>query len=155
MLFLLPACIFLVDRLVKIWAKDTLSMQPGGVIPWPGMLRLVYVENTGMAFGVLSGQRWLLVLLSLAAVAVVAVSLRPYQLGPWAKLALMCILGGMAGNLVDRMFFGYVVDMFDLMFIRFAIFNVADIFISLGAVMLCVSLLFRPNDWKKKEEKAL
>ncbi len=155
MLFLLPVCIFVADRLTKIWAQQSLALQPGGIIPWPGMLRLVYVENTGMAFGVLSGQRWLLVTLSLAAVVIVAVSLRPYKLGRWAELSLLCIIGGMAGNLLDRVLFGYVVDMFDLLFIRFAIFNVADIFISLGAVMLCISLLFRPGDWKKKEEKPL
>ena len=155
MLFLLPVCIFLADRLTKVWAQRFLSLQPGGILPWPNMLRLVYAENTGMAFGALPGQRWLLVILSLAAVVIVTVSLRPYQLGRWAELALMCILGGMAGNLFDRILFGYVVDMFDLLFVRFAIFNVADIFISLGAVMLCISLLFRPNDWKKKEEKAL
>ena len=155
MLFLLPVCIFVADRLTKIWAKQSLALQPGGIIPWPGMLRLVYVENTGMAFGVLSGQRWLLVTLSLAAVVIVAVTLRPYKLGRWAELSLLCIIGGMAGNLLDRVLFGYVVDMFDLLFIRFAIFNVADIFISLGAVMLCISLLFRPGDWKKKEEKPL
>ena len=155
MLFLLPVCILIVDRVTKIWAQQSLAMQPGGMIPWPNMLRLIYAENTGMAFGMLSGQRWLLVLLSIAAVIIVVISLRPYQLGLWAKLSLLCVMGGMTGNLLDRILFGYVVDMFDLMFIRFAIFNVADIFITLGAVMLCISLLFRPGDWKKKEEKPL
>ncbi len=154
MLFLLPAGIFLIDRLVKVWAQRFLASKPGGMLLWPGVVRLFYTENTGMAFGFLSGQRWLLVALSLLAVAVVAVSLRPYHLGLWAELSLMSILGGMAGNLMDRMVLGYVVDMIDLVFVRFAVFNVADMFISLGAVFLCLSLLFRPGDWRRKGEKA-
>ncbi len=154
MLFLLPALIFLVDRLIKVWAQQYLSAQAGGILLWPKVLRLYYAQNTGMAFGFLSGQRWLLILLSLVAVAAVAVSLRPYQLGLWAKLSLLSIMGGMLGNLADRMFLGYVVDMIDLLFIRFAVFNVADMFISIGAVFLCFSLLFRPNDWQRKGEKA-
>ncbi len=154
MLLLLPAGIFLLDRLVKIWAQHSLSAAPGGIELVPGIMRLFYAENTGMAFGFLSGQRWLLVLLSLAAVAGVIVSLRPYRLGLWAKLSLMSILGGMLGNLADRVFFGFVVDMFDFLFVRFAVFNVADIFISAGAVFLCISLLFRPDDWRRKEGKA-
>jgi signal peptidase II len=94
------------------------------------------------------------VLLSLAAVIAVVFSLRPYRLGLWAKLSLLSILGGMAGNLTDRIFMGFVVDMFDFTFVRFAIFNVADMFISFGAVFLCISLLFRPDDWRRKGEKA-
>ena len=66
----------------------------------------------------------------------------------------MSILGGMLGNLADRIFLGYVVDMIDLTFVRFAVFNVADMFISIGAVFLCISLLLRPDDWRKKGEKA-
>ncbi len=154
MLFLLPVGIYVLDRVTKVWAQQVLAFEPGGMTVWNNMLRLVYVENTGMAFGMLAGRRWLLVFLSLAAVIAAFISLRPYRLGLWAKLSLLSIMGGMAGNLADRLLFGYVVDMFDLLFVRFAIFNVADIFISLGAVFLCISLLFRPGDWEKREEKA-
>ncbi len=153
MLFLMPAGIFLLDRIVKILAQRFLAGLPGGLLLWPGAVRLIYVENTGMAFGLMSGQRWLLIALSLAAVAVIAVSLRPYDLGLWAKLSLMAILGGMAGNLMDRVILGHVVDMIELLFVRFAIFNVADMFISVGAAFLCISLLFRPNDWRKRGEE--
>jgi signal peptidase II len=154
MLFLLPVGIFLLDRLVKAWAQRSLSAVPGGIQLLPGVINLTYAQNSGMAFGFLSGQRWLLVLLSLAAVIAVVFSLRPYRLGLWAKLSLLSILGGMAGNLTDRIFMGFVVDMFDFSFVRFAIFNVADMFISFGAVFLCISLLFRPDDWRRKGEKA-
>lgn len=154
MLFLLPVGIFLVDRLVKVWAQRTLSFEPGGIQLLPGIMHFTYAQNSGMAFGFLSGQRWLLVLLSLAAVIAVIISLRPYRLGLWAKLSLLSILGGMLGNLVDRIFLGFVVDMFEFTFVRFAVINVADIFISLGAVFLCISLLFRPDDWRRKGEKA-
>jgi signal peptidase II len=49
---------------------------------------------------------------------------------------------------------GFVVDMFDFSFVRFAVFNVADMFICFGAVFLCTSLIFRPDDWRRKGEKA-
>jgi signal peptidase II len=110
MLFLLPVGIFVLDRLVKIWANGTLSRLPRGMTFWPGVLQLYYTENTGMAFGFLSGRRWILILLSLAAVIAVYFAIRPYKLGLWAKLSLLSVLGGRAGNLADRIFLGYVVD---------------------------------------------
>lgn len=152
MAFLLPLFIFLLDRLAKALAVKNLAGIHGGVPLIPGVIRLLYAENTGMAFGLLSGQRWLLVLFTLIAAVAAFFALKPYRLGHWAKASLLTIAGGMAGNLVDRALQGYVVDMFDFTFVRFAVFNVADIAITLGAVFLCISLLFRPKDWKKKEE---
>lgn len=153
MRYLIPLAIFLADRLTKIWAQQALAGNPQGLMVWPGVLRLFYIQNTGMAFGMLPGQRWLLVVLSIAALIFAVVALRPYRLGRWAQVCLLVILGGMAGNLVDRLVFGHVVDMIEFTFVRFAIINVADIAISLGAVFLCISLLFRPNDWLRKGEE--
>lgn len=153
MQYLLPAGIFVLDRLIKLWAQRRLAGVPGGVDLWPGLIRLYYVRNSGMAFGMLPGQRWLLIVLSLAALAGAIAILRPYKLGLWARLSLLAILGGMVGNLADRALLGYVVDMIDFPFIRFAVINVADIFITLGAVFLCLSLMFRPRDWLKKGDR--
>lgn len=151
--YLIPLFIFLADRFTKVWAQRALSAVPQGVVLWPGVVRLYYIQNTGMAFGMLPGQRWLLVALSFAALIFAIIALRPYRLGRWAEVCLLVILGGMAGNLTDRLLFGHVVDMIDFTFVRFAIINVADIAISLGAVFLCISLLFRPNDWLRKGEQ--
>ena len=151
--YLIPLFIFLVDRFTKVWAQRALSSIPEGLELWPGFVRLYYVQNTGMAFGLMPGQRWLLVALSFAALIFAIIALRPYHLGRWAEICLLVILGGMAGNLTDRLIFGHVVDMIDFTFVRFAIINVADIAISLGAVFLCISLLFRPNDWLRKGEQ--
>ena len=63
----------------------------------------------------------------------------------------MLVLAGAAGNLIDRCLYGYVVDMFEVQFMRFAIFNVADIFVVVGGILFCVYYLFLHD--KLKEEK--
>ena len=65
-----------------------------------------------------------------------------YILGLWGKIAAAFVIGGALGNGIDRVLRGYVVDMFEVRFIRFAIFNVADIFITVGGVMLVIYFLF-------------
>ena len=154
MVFFIPAGIFLADRCTKIWALQVLSRMPQGLTVWPGVFRLYYAENTGMAFGLLGGQRWLLVALSLIAGAAALWALRSYRLRAWARASLLVVGGGMLGNLADRVFLGYVVDMIDVTFVRFAVFNVADMAITLGTVFLCISLLFRPGDWEAREGAA-
>ena len=67
------------------------------------------------------------------------------------KRPRIAVLGGAVGNLIDRVLHGYVVDMFNLQFMDFAVFNVADIGISVGGVLLCVYVLFF---WRKPEESA-
>ena len=117
----------------------------------PGVFRFWYAENTGMAFGLLSGSTWLLALVTLLAFGIAVWALRPYQLALWPRLALGAAAGGALGNLADRIFYGYVIDMIDLTFMRFAIFNLADAAITVGGVFLAISLILRPGDWRKKE----
>jgi signal peptidase II len=101
----------------------------------------------------LAGYTWLLALVSAVAAVVILLALLrdsfPHLLG---QLALALILGGAVGNLIDRVRFGFVVDMFSLQFMNFAIFNVADIGVSIGGVLLCIYVLFYWN--KGKEAKA-
>ena len=115
------------------------------------VLHLTYAENTGMAFSMLSGHSWLLGLVSLAAVALGWWMLRGYRLGPVSRIAAMLMLGGAVGNMIDRLFRGYVVDMFEALFVEFAVFNVADAALTIGAGLMAASLLFCPEDWKPKK----
>ena len=113
----------------------------------PGVLAFTYAENTGMAFSLLSGRSWLLGLISAAVIVLGLLALRRYRLGPLPSVAAMLMLGGAAGNMIDRLLHGYVVDMFEVLLFRFAIFNVADAALTVGCVLMAASLLFKPKDW--------
>ena len=108
----------------------------------PFLFRLTYVKNTGAAFGMLADHRWVFLIFS--AVAIVAILLYVWKTkprSPWVRLALGMILGGGIGNMIDRIRLGYVVDFIDVTFMRFAIFNVADSFVTVGCVVLFVYLI--------------
>ena len=142
----LAAVVVIADQLVK-----GLSIAlPQAVVLIPGVLRFTYAENTGMAFSFLSGHSWLLGVVSLALVCGGALVLRRYQLGFFSRMAAMLMLGGAVGNMLDRFFRGYVVDMFEVLFIRFAVFNVADAALTIGTVLMAASLLLRPEEWREK-----
>jgi len=116
----------------------------GGVIPvWPGVFHLTYIRNSGAAFSMLEGARILFLLLTLlflaGAVACIVKKKIRHPLGQWA---LVLVAGGAVGNLIDRMAYGSVVDMIELEFMRFAIFNVADCFVTVGAALLIVWAIF-------------
>lgn len=134
------------DQLTKLAARQL----TGAVTLIPDVLGLRYAENTGMAFSLLSGRPWLLGLLSAVLIAAGFLVLRRFHLGTPARIAAMLMLGGAVGNMIDRLFTGYVVDMIEVLFIDFAIFNVADAALTVGCVLMAWSLLFRPKDWSEK-----
>ncbi len=109
----------------------------------PGVIGLSHVRNTGMAFSMLSNATWLLAALSvIMTVALTAVIIKS-GFTRWEKLSLSLVLGGAAGNAIDRVFLGYVVDMFRFEFVDFAVFNLADTFIDVGAALFCVLYIVR------------
>lgn len=153
MFYLLIAAGWVVlDQAVKAWVvgniplHDTLSFLPG-------LVRLTYVQNTGAAFSIFSSHTWMLAALSaVAAAALAVVLLKRLFPHPVAMLSLALLLGGAVGNLIDRALLGYVVDMFDFQFMHFAVFNVADIGVTVGAgLMIVYSLFFYPSKEKRKE----
>lgn len=139
-----------------VLAADILSKQAAqrlteAVTLVPGVVGLRYAENTGMAFSLLSGRPWLLGGISLLCMVIGFLVLRRYRLGRPAAIAAMLMLGGALGNLLERLLRGYVIDMIELLFVRFAIFNLADTALTVGCVLMAWSLLFRPKDWSKKD----
>ena len=126
------------DQLTKYLAVEFLK--PIRSYPlWKGVLHLTYIENEGAAFGMLSNHRWVFMIFS--SVAIVGVSIYLFRFcreGKWVKVALAMIVGGGIGNMIDRIALGYVVDFVDFTLIHFAVFNVADSFVSVGAVMLVI-----------------
>lgn len=118
----------------------------------PGVMDIVYVENTGAAFSILNKHTWLLGLISVVFCVVIAAYMIKKK--PANILQLCCgglLLGGALGNGIDRVLRGYVIDFFEFTFFRFPVFNVADIAITFGAVLLVIYVLI--NDKGNKDEK--
>ncbi len=132
-----------IDQIVKALARR--MTEPRTVLP--GVLRLRCIENTGIAFGLFSDMPWLTPALTVAVLAAGWFALRGRRLSGWSRAAAAMILGGAAGNLIDRMLFGRVTDMIEVLFINFPVFNFADICVTAGCVLMGALLLFRPQDW--------
>jgi signal peptidase II len=129
-----------------------MNLKPIGDIPLiDGVLHLTYTENTGAAFGMLSGGRWFFILASALAVVGIFVYLarRTTPIHRLEMISLGMIAGGALGNLIDRLLLRYVTDFIYFKAINFAIFNVADSFVSVGAVLLGVYILFYHEKYMK------
>lgn len=137
----LSVFLLLVDIFSKRWAETVLA--PVSSMPLiKGVVGLRYAENTGAAFSAFSGSTVFLSVFSLlVCIAVLIYMIRHPNAGWLCNLSLSMVLAGGVGNLIDRMTRGYVVDMFEVQFIEFAIFNVADICITVGAALLFIALL--------------
>ncbi len=126
----------------------TANMVVGSTIPiLRNIFHLTYVQNTGAAFSILAGQRLFLILLP--AVVIVVIITYIIVKKPGNKLLMLSfsmIVSGGIGNLIDRIRFGYVVDFFDFRLINFPVFNVADIWVTLGAALFIGLLLFTKED---------
>lgn len=136
--WMIAAAVLAADRATKILAP---GIPPEGQALIPGVVGLRYAENKGIAFSMLSGQPWLLGLLSLAIIAAAFLYLRKKAIRPAALAALMLMLGGAAGNMIDRFVHGYVPDMIEFLFVRFAVFNVADACLCIGCAWLVLQCL--------------
>ncbi|MDP4108967.1 MAG: signal peptidase II [Bacillota bacterium] len=141
------------DRAVKFWAVH--SLKNIGTLPViKNVFNLTYAENTGAAFSFMEGGRWFFIGVTVIILAFIIVLIRRgYIKHPLGNIALYMVIGGAVGNLIDRARQGYVVDMFDLRIIRFAIFNVADSFITVGGVLFAAYILFLHDRKEKKKEE--
>ena len=138
--FILSAFIVLIDRGVKLWIAKTLEV--GQALPFiPGVLRITHVENTGAAFSIFSNMRWPLVIISSVAVIVLIFVILLYRDGETGRLGAAFMMGGAVGNLIDRAVMGKVIDMFEPEFMNFAVFNVADIFVTVGCLIFILHLI--------------
>lgn len=149
--FIIAALIIALDQTTKYFI--TLQLSDGGQIDLiPGVIHLTYAENVGAAFSFLSNMRWPLAAIT-AAVIVVAIVLiirHRASINRLGMLALTAVLGGAMSHLIDRVVIGYVVDFFELEFVTFAVFDVADCFITVGGIVFCVYYLLRRDDLNKE-----
>ena len=121
----------------------------------PGLLQLTYVQNTGAAFSMLQDQQWLFAAIFLVLTAAVIYDFWKKAM-PFTNLErwlIVFIYAGGVGNMIDRFRLGYVVDMIELEFMNFPVFNVADCFITCGCILLMVHLIFFNKEFWKEEKK--
>ncbi len=159
------AAIVIVDQLTKLAVKGVPFLGIEGMplhssFPFIGdILRITYVENPGIAFGItIPGMKIFFSLFSIVAAVAIFIYLRRNsdKLAGWDRIALVLIMGGAVGNLIDRcfygvlygeqaLFYGYVVDFLDFGYERnwWPIFNIADSAVSVGVTILAIRLLFK------------
>ena len=139
---LMIALIMICDFLTKQWAGGRLK-RLGDIPVLSPVLHFTYVENSGIAWGMLQNGRWVFVGVSvLVVLGIAAFWYKRKPQNPWLQTGMAFVLGGAAGNLIDRLFAGYVVDFINLKFISFPVFNIADIFVCVGAVLVGVYYCF-------------
>lgn len=146
MLYAIIAVVILIaDQWLKYWVTVNITLATGSEALIPGVVKLVNIHNSGMSFGLLDNvpfARWLLIGLTAVMVVVIVILLvrRTFD----SKFAVWCevlVLAGALGNCIDRVLYGYVVDMFKLEFVNFAVFNIADIVLVVSCLMFIIYLL--------------
>ena len=151
---LFAALIVAADQITKYRVVAQIPLF-GQVPAIPGLFHLTYVQNTGAAFSSFEGMHWLFALVFLTLTAGVVWEFSGKRL-PFTTLERWCVAAiwaGGLGNIIDRLRLGYVVDMIEVEFMRFAVFNVADCFITCGCVLLLVHLAFFNKEFWKEEKK--
>ena len=140
MAFLIVLAIFTLDQVSKLCAVKFLS-GASSVPVIENIFHLTLVYNTGAAFGIFRSRPHLFIVIAFISIAFIVylLSRKTHAFTFSGRLALYFILGGTLGNLVDRLRLGHVIDFFD--FRVWPVFNVADSFITVGAVILCWSIL--------------
>lgn len=156
---LLFAFIITFDLCMKDYLYDFVEVRHGGnytVIN--GFLDLTYSENTGMGFGLGKGSTLgITVITAILIAAIIGYLLFFKKEKAYIRIPLIMVAAGGIGNLVDRTQLGYVRDFFEFTFVDFAIFNIADAFVTVGAVVLIIGLivtLFKPQKDKRADDDA-
>lgn len=111
-----------------------------------GVLSLTYLKNNGAAWSILEGQQWFFIVMTVLVLGVAVWFLFRNLNKTWYAIGLTLIISGALGNFIDRVRQGYVVDMFQLDFISFPIFNVADILLSIGFMVLLLGILTEKDE---------
>ncbi len=151
---LLSALIVVLDQWYKGLVTRHLARVGASAAFLPGILRLTLVHNTGASWGILSGRTtFLLIVTALVCLALLCAMLLDKPAARLGKISFAFILGGAVGNALDRYLLGYVVDMFETEFMNFPVFNVADCFITVGAVLLVLWVLTDEREEKRRRQE--
>ena len=142
------------DQLTKYLVVQNIPLY-GQVSVVDGLFHLTYVRNTGAAFSSFQNMQWLfaIVFVTLTVAIIWDFVKKSMPFTTLERWLIVCIYAGGLGNMIDRVRFGYVVDMIEVEFMNFAVFNVADCFITCGCILLMVHLIFFNKEFWKDEKK--
>ena len=130
------------DQLIKFLVLT--NIKPQNAVPViDGIIRFRYVENTGAAFSMLSDNTWILsIVTGILIIGIIVYLILGKSSSKLETVSLVMIAAGGIGNLIDRIFRGFVVDFIEYLFMEWGVFNFADILVTVGAVLLVISVLF-------------
>ena len=140
--------LLLIDQLTKLWAVKILK-PIGSIKIIHNVLEIYYVENRGAAFGIMQNKQWFFLIITLAVlVGLLWISGKIPEEKHFIplKACLYFVGAGAVGNMIDRVFRKYVVDFIYFSLINFPVFNVADIYVSVGMVILALLIFFYYKD---------
>ena len=148
--------ILIADQGLKYWVTLNIPLDTGHVTLIPGVLELTNIHNNGAAFSILQhAPHWIFVIFTVVFAAIAVFCLRRNIVhGKVGRWSVVLVLAGAVGNCIDRILSGYVVDMFNFLFMRFAVFNLADIFIVVAGITLCLHVIFYRGDGSEEGEPA-
>ena len=151
---LFAAFIVIADQITKLLVLKNIELH-GDVKAIPGLFHLTYLQNTGAAFSSFQGMRWMFVgiFIVLTVVLLFEYFKKPLPFTTLDRFCLAAVYGGALGNVIDRIIYGYVVDMICVDFMDFPVFNVADCFITCGSILLMVHLIFFNKAFWKDDKK--
>ena len=137
------------DQLFKWWVRNNIPLYPSASeqIPLiPGVIHLSHIRNAGVAFGLLQGGRWAFLALLAVFCALVIWAISTGRLAsPWERWLGVLAMAGALGNGIDRALYGYVVDMLEVEFISFPVFNLADCVINVSCVLFIILTLLKKD----------
>lgn len=138
--FVLVLVLVVIDQLVKHWVVASVALNTAHPL-LPHVLALTNLRNNGAAWSILEGQQWFFSLVTVVALAVILYLSYRWRHNPRLLLPLSFVLAGAVGNFIDRIQQGYVVDMFETLFVNFPVFNVADCCLTIGVVWLVIIII--------------
>ncbi len=139
-LFIFSIIFLLIDQISK--GLVNLYMNVNESIKLFNLLSITYVHNTGAAFSMLEGARWLFIILGIVAMNVIFMFfIKDKELNNFEIITYSLLLSGIMGNLIDRFLYGYVIDFIDVNIFNFAIFNLADSFMVIGVILLMIGMI--------------
>ena len=151
---LFAAAVVGIDQLTKYLTLVNIPLH--SQVPFiPNFLGFTYVRNYGAAFSSFQGQQWLFAVIFAVFTLAIIWEYRRNSMGfnKFERWCIAAIYAGGLGNMIDRIRFGYVVDMIQTLFMDFPVFNVADCFITCGCFAMLFSLFFVNKEFWKEGKK--
>lgn len=128
------------DQGIKFYVVQNINSSTTNVL-FPNVLGLTNIKNDGAAWSIMSGQMWIFYIISVLALIIMIYCFYKYRNDVYFKLGLTFLISGTIGNFIDRIRLGYVVDMFETLFLNFPIFNFADTCLSIGVIIVIIGLI--------------